>query len=188
MCLGPRGDAVLGLSERVVSFLLGVIDRSVTGMDRLARLLLRAVDGLMTAIDRLVALIAHAAAGPRGKDHTVNQHARASGNANVFQRGGDIVIGDAPMTNYLPPFGDIRDAVAGGIIRWEPQSEGDDDAELLADEVGPLSTEDEQLVAERAADAINHTLARLFLRLGPPPQNTDGDFAPVSSSGGGSAL
>ncbi|PBC93994.1 hypothetical protein BX281_1867 [Streptomyces sp. Ag82_O1-15] len=70
----------------------------------------------------------------------------------------------------------------------ERQFEGDDDAELLADEVGHLSTEDEQLVAERTADAINHTLARLFLRLGPPPESTNGDFAPVSSSGGGSAL
>jgi hypothetical protein len=156
-------------------------------MDRLVTLPLRAVDGLMTAIDRLVTLIAHAAAGTRGKDHTVTQHARASGSATVFQGNGSIVITrDGPMTTYgpLPPYGDIRDAA----VEEARQFEGDDDAELLADEAGHLSTEDERLVAERTADTINHTLARLFLRLGPPPQSANGDFAPVSSSGGGSAL
>jgi hypothetical protein len=50
---------------------------------------------------------------------------------------------------------------------------------------GPLSTEEAQLVAGAAANTINHTLARLFLRLGPPPEGASGDVMPVSSGGGG---
>ncbi|MEU5314379.1 hypothetical protein [Streptomyces sp. NPDC021562] len=52
-------------------------------------------------------------------------------------------------------------------------------------ESGPLPTEEAQLVAGAAANTINHTLARLFLRLGPPPESANGDFMPVSSGGGG---
>jgi hypothetical protein len=50
---------------------------------------------------------------------------------------------------------------------------------------GALLAEDAQLVADIAADAINHTLARLFMRLGPPPEGASGDYMPVSSGGGG---
>ncbi|MGW7260506.1 hypothetical protein [Streptomyces sp. NPDC054834] len=64
----------------------------------------------------------------------------------------------------------------------------DEDADLLPDETGHLSTDDERLVADNTADVINLTLARLFVRLGPPPLETNGgDFAPVSSGDGGSA-
>lgn len=49
----------------------------------------------------------------------------------------------------------------------------------------PLSAEEAQLVAGAAANTINLTLARLFLRLGPPPEGANGDFTPVSSGGGG---
>ncbi|WP_445530119.1 hypothetical protein [Streptomyces cyslabdanicus] len=65
--------------------------------------------------------------------------------------------------------------------------EDEDDAAFLADEVGSLSTEEEQLVAEQTADVINDTLARLFVRLGPPPLSANGDLTPVSSGDGGSA-
>lgn len=106
----------MGTSERLVSFLLRVIDRSVTVMDRLTALLLRAISGLLTAIDRLVTLIAHAAAGTRGKDHKVTQHARASGSTTVYQIGSIVITRDGPMTTYgpLPPYGDIRDAAWNG--------------------------------------------------------------------------
>ncbi|OUD00336.1 hypothetical protein [Streptomyces swartbergensis] len=48
-----------------------------------------------------------------------------------------------------------------------------------------LSPEEQKLVADRTASTINHTLAMLFLRLGPPPEATNGDFSPVTSGGGG---
>ncbi|KOU31092.1 hypothetical protein ADK52_03660 [Streptomyces sp. WM6372] len=40
---------------------------------------------------------------------------------------------------------------------------------------------------EPAADTLNHTLARLFLRLGPPPAPTEHDYAPVGGGGDGGA-
>ncbi|MER7842205.1 hypothetical protein ABTY98_41580 [Streptomyces sp. NPDC096040] len=52
-------------------------------------------------------------------------------------------------------------------------------------ELWPLSAEEAKLVSGAAASTINHTLARLFLRLGPPPTGASGDFMPVSSGGGG---
>ncbi|MEU8852752.1 hypothetical protein AB0C70_42560 [Streptomyces sp. NPDC048564] len=51
----------------------------------------------------------------------------------------------------------------------------------------PLSTEDEQRVAEQTADSINRTLARLLVRLGPPPAGAGGVATPVTSGDGGSA-
>ncbi|MFD5507008.1 hypothetical protein ACFWIB_04425 [Streptomyces sp. NPDC127051] len=39
--------------------------------------------------------------------------------------------------------------------------------------------------AKPAADTLNHALARLFLRLGPPPTPTDSDYAPVGGGDGG---
>jgi hypothetical protein len=53
--------------------------------------------------------------------------------------------------------------------------------------VDPLPSEDEQLVAEQTADSINLTLARLLVRLGPPPTGINDDVTPVSSGDGGSA-
>ncbi|PAZ10498.1 hypothetical protein CLM62_40850 [Streptomyces sp. SA15] len=50
---------------------------------------------------------------------------------------------------------------------------------------GTLPVEETQLVADAAANTINHTLARLFLRLGPPPESANGEYMPVSSGGGG---
>ncbi|MFD9503915.1 hypothetical protein [Streptomyces sp. NPDC060035] len=40
-------------------------------------------------------------------------------------------------------------------------------------------------VAAPAADALNHALARLFLRLGPPPTPSDNDYVPVGGGGDG---
>lgn len=48
-----------------------------------------------------------------------------------------------------------------------------------------LSAEDRQRLARETADTINHTLAQLFLRLGPPPEGTGGNHDPVRSGGGG---
>ncbi|MFJ3644481.1 hypothetical protein [Streptomyces murinus] len=68
------------------------------------------------------------------------------------------------------------------------QRPADDDLDLLPDETGHLSTEEERLVARHSADTVNLTLARLFVRLGPPPLNANGEgLAPVSSGDGGSA-
>lgn len=39
--------------------------------------------------------------------------------------------------------------------------------------------------ADAAADTLNHALARLFLRLGPPPTPSGNDYAPVSGGDGG---
>ncbi|MEU6071247.1 hypothetical protein ABZ864_44125 [Streptomyces sp. NPDC047082] len=52
----------------------------------------------------------------------------------------------------------------------------------LGDDLSPAEAE---MVVAASAAAINHTLARLFLRLGPPPEGADGDITPVSSGGGG---
>lgn len=46
------------------------------------------------------------------------------------------------------------------------------------------SVEQEQL-ARAAASLVSDTLARLFLRLGPPPEGTDRDSDPVASGDGG---
>lgn len=51
----------------------------------------------------------------------------------------------------------------------------------------PLSSEEEHRVAEQTADSINDTLARLFVRLGPPPTALGGSGVPVSNGDGGSA-
>ncbi|WP_282793073.1 hypothetical protein [Streptomyces sp. CC224B] len=48
-----------------------------------------------------------------------------------------------------------------------------------------ITAEEAQLAADAAAKMINKVLARLFLRLGPPPENASGDYMPVSSGGGG---
>ncbi|MFD5016660.1 hypothetical protein [Streptomyces chartreusis] len=61
----------------------------------------------------------------------------------------------------------------------------DDEWWVVGDQ--PLSTEDEQRVAEETADSINRTLARLLVRLGPPPTGLGGVATPVSSGDGGSA-
>jgi hypothetical protein len=65
------------------------------------------------------------------------------------------------------------------IVPDQNQDDGDET------ELTPLSAAEAQRVAGAAASAINHTLARLFLRLGPPPEDASGDFMPVSSGGGG---
>lgn len=48
-----------------------------------------------------------------------------------------------------------------------------------------LSPEELQGTAWDAADTINHTLARLFVQLGPPPEAAGGAATPVTSDGGG---
>ncbi|MFD5952013.1 hypothetical protein ACFWAZ_39005 [Streptomyces collinus] len=68
---------------------------------------------------------------------------------------------------------------------FEQEAPDSDETWWVIDE--PLSTEEEQRVAEQTADSINHTLARLFVRLGPPPTALGGSVVPVSSDDGGSA-
>ncbi|MEV0016680.1 hypothetical protein [Streptomyces tendae] len=48
-----------------------------------------------------------------------------------------------------------------------------------------LTTVEREQLAEETASLVSDTLARLFLRLGPPPAGTDRDFNPVASGGGG---
>ncbi|MFI1400543.1 caspase domain-containing protein [Streptomyces sp. NPDC020681] len=51
--------------------------------------------------------------------------------------------------------------------------------------VEPLSEADAVALAVTAEETLEHTLARLFVRLGPPPEPTELDYAPVGSGDGG---
>ncbi|MET7693865.1 hypothetical protein ABZT06_38870 [Streptomyces sp. NPDC005483] len=48
-----------------------------------------------------------------------------------------------------------------------------------------LSGGERRQMAETTAAAINQTLAMLFLRLGPPPEDIAREFGPITSGGGG---
>lgn len=58
------------------------------------------------------------------------------------------------------------------------------DSDALA-EFEALPPEEQRRLASETAAHINETLAALFLRLGPPPANSSGDFSPVTSGDGG---
>ncbi|MFD4315005.1 hypothetical protein [Streptomyces sp. NPDC058548] len=49
----------------------------------------------------------------------------------------------------------------------------------------PLSPEERSEVAGTSGTSIDHALAMLFIRLGPPPEETELDYAPASNGGGG---
>lgn len=49
----------------------------------------------------------------------------------------------------------------------------------------PLGSEEVEVVAPAAEETIEHTLARMFLRLGPPPEPTELDYTPAGTGGGG---
>ncbi|WP_329128424.1 hypothetical protein OG727_24200 [Streptomyces caniferus] len=49
----------------------------------------------------------------------------------------------------------------------------------------PHDPEDVKSAALAAEETVEHTLARLFLRLGPPPESTDVDYIPAGRGGGG---
>ncbi|MFE9309662.1 hypothetical protein ACIQCF_26125 [Streptomyces sp. NPDC088353] len=76
-----------------------------------------------------------------------------------------------------------RPAVASQYVA--PLDADSDDGATSSEAYEALSREEQQLLARQTASTINHTLARLFLRLGPPPQGTTGGFNPVTSGGGG---
>ncbi|MER5904365.1 hypothetical protein ABT150_30400 [Streptomyces mirabilis] len=62
------------------------------------------------------------------------------------------------------------------------------DADPDAPELEPfedLTLDERQRLAAQTASTISHTLALLFLRLGPPPEGASGDASPVTSGGGG---
>ncbi|MEU4168415.1 hypothetical protein AB0F46_16265 [Streptomyces sp. NPDC026665] len=48
-----------------------------------------------------------------------------------------------------------------------------------------LGPEDVEVAAPAAEEAIDHELARLFLRLGPPPEPTSHDYTSTGTDGGG---
>jgi hypothetical protein len=54
--------------------------------------------------------------------------------------------------------------------------------QLQGQRVGP---EDAELLAPAAEQTIEHSLALLFLRLGPPPEPTQLDYSPAGHGGGG---
>ncbi|MER8028559.1 hypothetical protein ABTZ78_06245 [Streptomyces bauhiniae] len=60
---------------------------------------------------------------------------------------------------------------------WTDSSEADSDQ--------PYASADVKEAAIAAEETIEHALARLFLRLGPPPESTDVDFMPAGRGGGG---
>lgn len=49
----------------------------------------------------------------------------------------------------------------------------------------PLGPEEAEAVAPTAEETIEHTMARMFMRLGPPPEPTELDYTPAGSGGGG---
>ncbi|MGX1975856.1 hypothetical protein [Streptomyces kronopolitis] len=49
----------------------------------------------------------------------------------------------------------------------------------------PHHPEDVKAAALAAEETVEHTLARLLLRLGPPPESTDVDYIPAGRGGGG---
>jgi hypothetical protein len=49
----------------------------------------------------------------------------------------------------------------------------------------PLNASEAAAVAGIAEETIEHTLARLFLRLGPPPETAEIDYTPAGRGGGG---
>ncbi|MFH8295365.1 helix-turn-helix domain-containing protein [Streptomyces sp. NPDC018059] len=49
----------------------------------------------------------------------------------------------------------------------------------------PVSPEELRVLARQSASTINHTLARLFVQLGPPPEGAGRDPSTVTSDGGG---
>lgn len=66
-------------------------------------------------------------------------------------------------------------------IRVTPPSQSQDAEPDYLD----LTPAERDQLAQEAASLVSDTLARLFLRLGPPPEGTDRDFSPVTSGGGG---
>ncbi|GHF99958.1 hypothetical protein GCM10018777_08110 [Streptomyces albogriseolus] len=49
----------------------------------------------------------------------------------------------------------------------------------------PISPDDASSVAPVAEETIENALARLFIRLGPPPETTELDYTPAGHGGGG---
>lgn len=49
----------------------------------------------------------------------------------------------------------------------------------------PLTGAEAAAVAIASGETLDHALARLFLRLGPPPEPTEADCEPASSGDGG---
>ncbi|QOV38781.1 hypothetical protein IM697_10605 [Streptomyces ferrugineus] len=71
-------------------------------------------------------------------------------------------------------------ALRDSVIRNQRRSQADPDFD-----VRHLDAEEIRTAAAKAEETIEHTLARLFLRLGPPPESTGLNFSPVESGGGG---
>ncbi|MGW1554721.1 hypothetical protein [Streptomyces sp. NPDC002346] len=89
---------------------------------------------------------------------------------------------DAWLEQYDPPATRPEEGADEGAealdADWDDDTEGSDSLEAL-------TPEERQILARQTASTINHTLAQLFLRLGPPPAGTNGSFSPVTSGGGG---
>ncbi|MGW6391197.1 hypothetical protein ACWFR1_11980 [Streptomyces sp. NPDC055103] len=69
------------------------------------------------------------------------------------------------------------------LVVADPMSQGVD--LRFTDPPEPLSLEESAAVADRSGNSIDHALAMLFLRLGPPPEPTELDYAPAGNGGGG---
>lgn len=72
---------------------------------------------------------------------------------------------------------------AEDIIRTLADSRAAVDSPRLP--ISPWASEEREKAAWEAAHTINHTLARLFVQLGPPPEGAGGTTSPVTSDGGG---
>jgi len=82
-----------------------------------------------------------------------------------------------PILDSFPPTGHRVGTLGSAIAQWGRAVAG-----LRRQRLGP---EDIQAAAPAAEGTIDHELARLFLRLGPPPEPTSQDYTPAGSDGGG---
>lgn len=55
----------------------------------------------------------------------------------------------------------------------------------LRDHSEDLSAEDSAAVASTSEQTLDHAMAMLFIKLGPPPEPTENKYAPASNGGGG---
>jgi hypothetical protein len=110
-----------------------------------------------------------------------------------MQVGGDIAL--PPEALQERPLQDAANRYPSSerLLYWSTEMRATaapslNDPDSAMPRLGPLedlSLDERRRLAAATASTINHTLARLFLRLGPPPAGTSEEFNPVTSGGGG---
>lgn len=77
-------------------------------------------------------------------------------------------------------------SVAGSAL-WTPKKKSPLHEVNLpgSSDTEPPTVEEASAVAPTSAKSLDHALAVLFIRLGPPPEPAENDYAPASNGGGG---